>query len=88
MRELQMEEYMLVAGGSESDAEEDCDELADDVSTTITVDGMVTGALATLIPGVGPLAGVAIAGLSTIAGDMLADEVRDACEKHKEKANQ
>ena len=84
MRELLMDEYALVAGGTESESEEDCDELADDVRNTITVDGILAGALATMIPGVGPLAGAAIAGVSMIAGDMLADEVHEACEKHKE----
>ena len=83
MRELVMDEYQFVAGGGEAESN-DCDELAEDVENTITADGLIVGAMASVIPGVGPVVGGAIAAAALLTGDMLADEVREACEKHKE----
>ena len=83
MRELLMDEYQYVTGGTDSEPNE-CDEIADDVENTIAADGIIVGAIATAIPGLGPIVGGAIAASALLAGDMLADEVREACEKHKE----
>ena len=82
MRELLMDEYQFVAGGTESDPNE-CDEIADDVENTIAADGIIVGAIVAAIPGLGPIAGAAIAAGSMLAGDMLADEIREACERHE-----
>lgn len=80
MRELLREEFGLVAGG---DAE--CDDLGNQIMATATTDGILAGAAAaTLLPGAGPLVGGVIAAATVLGGAIIASEVVEACEKHKE----
>ena len=84
MRDLTMDEYQFVAGGSESEEEssEVCEEIAEDVGTTIAADGAIATAAATAIAG--PIAGGVVAAATIIGGALIVSEIKEACEKHQE----